>query len=117
MHIMMMIAFDMYVDGLVVMHGDDNKENNRLTNLRMGTSEDNAVGKKAVQIHIRHADGTVTTTTYRSEREAARSAGIYQPTINANRKRQRPGSPLVFSTSRGITFAACDPPQPETVPV
>jgi hypothetical protein len=115
-HVMMMKAFDMYVDGLVVMHGDDNKENNRLSNLQMGTNEDNAWRQYAVQIHIRHADGTVPTT-YRSEREAARRTGISLTTINQNRKRQRPGSPLVFSTSRGSVFAATDPPQSETVPV
>ena len=109
-HVMMMKAFDKYVDGLVVMHVDNDKENNRLTNLRMGTSEDNAVGKQAVQIHIRHADGTVATT-YRSECEAARAIGIHRWTIHQNRKRQRSGSPIVFTTTkRGITFAATDPP-------
>ena len=107
-HIMMMKAFDEYVDGLVVMHVDNDKENNRLTNLEMGTSEDNAWRQHAVQIHIPHADGTVATT-YRSECEAARAIGICQPTIRQNRKRQRPGTPLVFSTTRdGITFAATD---------
>ena len=116
-HIMMMKAFGMYADGLVVMHLDDQKENNRLSNLKMGTYEDNAAGKKAVQIHIQHADGTVTTATYRSECEAARRTGIPQPTIHRNRKRQRPGLPLVFSTSRGRVFAATDLPPPETDPV
>lgn len=106
-HSMMMKAFDEYVDGLVVMHKDDRKENNRLTNLKMGTNEDNAWRQHAVHIHIRHADGTVTTT-YRSEIEAARATGIARITIRRNRKRQRPGSPLVFSTSRGRVFAATD---------
>ena len=115
-HIMMMKACGMYVDGLVVMHGDNNKENNRLSNLKMGTKEDNAWRQHAVQIHIRHANGTVPTT-YRSECEAARCTGISLTTIHRNRKRQRPGSPLVFTTSRGRVFAATDPPQPETVPV
>ena len=116
-HIMMMKAFGIYEDGLLVMHGDDDKENNRLSNLQMGTYEDNAWRQHAVQIHIRHADGTVVPTTYESEREAARCTGISGPTINRNRKRQQPGSPLVFTTSRGIVFAATDPPQPETVPM
>jgi len=86
----------------------------------MGSSEANAEGKKAVQIHIPHADGTVATT-YRSHNEAARRTGIPDRTIRDNRKRQRPNSPLVFTTTRrGITFAATDPPippQPETGPV
>ena len=121
-HIMMTKAFCIYEDGLVVMHGDGKKQNNSLSNLQMGSSEANAEGKKAVQIHIPHADGTAATT-YRSEREAERRTGIYNQTISDNRKRQRPNSPLVFSTSRGITFAATDPPippqppQPETGPV
>ena len=109
-HIMMTKAFGTYEDGLVVMHGDGKEQNNQLSNLKMGTSEENAEGKKAVQIHIPHADGTVATM-YRSEHEAERRTGIYNQTINRNRKRQRPNSPLVFSTTRGgITFAASDPP-------
>src|SRR5210317_1159867 len=109
-HIMMTKAFGTYEDGLVVMHGDGKKQNNQLSNLKMGTSEENAEGKKAVQIHIPHADGAVATT-YRSEHEAARRTGIHRTTIGQNRKRQRPNSPLVFSTTRrGITFAASDPP-------
>ena len=119
-HIMMTKAFGTYEDGLVVMHGDGKKQNNQESNLKMGSSEANAEGKKAVQIHIPHADGTVVATMYRSQSEAARRTGIHQSTIHKNRKRQRPNSPLVFSTSRRITFAATDPPippQPETGPV
>ena len=106
-HVMMTKAFGIYEDGLVVMHLDGKEQNNKLSNLKMGSSEANAEGKKAVQIHIPHADGTVATT-YRSHNEAARRTGIHQPTIGHNRKRQRPNSPLVFSTSHGITFAATD---------
>jgi len=107
-HIMMTKAFGTYEDGLVVMHKDGKEQNNQLSNLKMGSSEENAEGKKAVQIHIPHADGTVATT-YRSHNEAARRAGIAHQTISDNRKRQRPNSPLVFSTTRrGITFAATD---------
>jgi len=109
-HGMMMKAFGMYVDGLVIMHLDDDRQNNRLANLRMGTSRDNAVGKKPVTVHTRREDGTVDKTTYESERDAARLTGIAQPTIRNNRKRQRSGSPLVFATTRnGITFAATTP--------
>jgi hypothetical protein len=119
-HIMMTKAFGIYEDGLVVMHLDGKEQNNQLSNLKMGSSEANAEGKKAVQIHIPHADGTVATT-YRSHNEAARRTGIPDRTIRDNRKRQRPNSPLVFTTTRrGITFAATDPPippQPETGPV
>ena len=118
-HIMMTKAFGIYEDGLIVMHDDGKKQNNQTSNLIMGTSEANAEGKKAVQIHIPHADGTVATT-YRSQNEAARRTGINNQTIGQNRKRQRPNSPLVFSTSRGIEFAATVPPippQPETGPV
>jgi len=106
-HVMMMKAFGIYEDRLVVMHLDDDKQNNRLANLQMGTSQANAVGKKPVIVHIQREDGTVTNT-YESEREAARLTGIAQPTIN--RKRQPPGSPTVFTTTRnGITFAATTP--------
>ena len=118
-HIMMTKAFCTYEDGLVVMHDDGKKQNNQLSNLIMGSSEANAEGQKADQIHIPHADGTVATT-YRSHNEAARRTGISDQTISDNRKRQRPNSPLVFSTSRGIEFAATDPPippHPETGPV
>jgi hypothetical protein len=113
-HVMMMRAFDKYRNGLVVMHMDNYKENNALSNLKMGTSEANADGKKAVQITIQHADGTEVATTYRSECEAARRVGISQTTVHQNRKRQRPGSQLDFSTSHGIKFAATDPPPSET---
>ena len=106
---MMMKAFGMYVDGLVIMHLDNDKQNNRLDNLQMGTSQGNATGKKPVTIHIRREDGTVTNT-YESESDAARLTGIVRPTIRKNRKRQRPGSPLVFTTTQsGITFAATTP--------
>jgi len=113
-HIMMMRAFGEYRNGLVVMHMDNYKENNALSNLKMGTSEENADGN-AVQITIQHADGTEVPTIYRSEREAERRVGIHQPTIRQNRKRQRPDSPRKFTTTKGgIKFAATDPPQSET---
>ena len=119
-HLMMTKAFCTYEDGLVVMHWDGDKQNNQLSNLKMGSSEANAEGKKAVQIHIPHADGTVVATMYRSQSEAARRTGISLTTISDNRNRQRPNSPIVFSTSRGSVFAATDPPippHPETGPV
>ena len=112
-HIMMMRAFDKYKNGLVVMHLDNYKENNALSNLKMGTNEENGVGN-AVQITIQHADGTEVPTIYRSERDAARRVGIGPMTVHKNRKRQRPDSQLEFSTSRGIKFAATDPPPSET---
>jgi hypothetical protein len=114
-HIMMMRAFGKYKNGLVVMHMDNYKENNALSNLKMGTNEDNAWRQYAVQIRIQHADGTEVATIYRSEREAARRVGIDPSTVRKNRKRQRPGSQLEFTTTkRGIKFAATDPPQSET---
>ena len=113
-HIMMMCAFGKYRNGLVVMHMDNYKENNALSNLKMGTSEENGVGN-AVQITIQHADGTEVATIYRSERDAARRVGISPMTVHQNRKRQRPDSPRKFSTTkRGIKFAATDPPPSET---
>ena len=111
-HVMMMKAFGMYVDGLVIMHLDDDKQNNQLVNLQMGTSRANATGKKPVTVSIQREDGTVSANTYESESDAARLTGIAQPTIN--RKRQRPGSSSVFTTTRtGITFAT-DPSPSET---
>ncbi len=41
-HVMMMKAFGKHVDGRVVMHLDDDKENAALENLQMGTSSENA---------------------------------------------------------------------------
>jgi len=109
-HVVMMKAFGKHADGLMVMHLDDKKENNRLSNLKMGTNSENAWRQHAVTIYIRRDDGTVTSTTYESEREAARATGVHQMTINDNRKRQRPGSPPNFTTTRsGLTFAATDP--------
>ena len=113
---MMMRAFGKYRNGLVVMHMDNDKENNALSNLKMGTSEENGVGN-AVQITIQHADGTEVATIYRSEREAARRVEIISSTVHKNRKRQRPDSPRKFSTSHGIKFAATDPPPSETSPM
>ena len=108
-HVMMMKAFGVYVDNLVVMHLNDDKQDNRLANLQMGTSRANAAGKKTVTIHIQREDGTVTNT-YESESEAARLTGIARWTIHENKERQRPGSPPVFTTTRnGITFAATTP--------
>ena len=72
---MMMRAFGKYNNGLVVMHMDNYKENNALSNLKMGTNEENGVGN-AVQITIQHADGTEVATIYRSESEAARRVEI-----------------------------------------
>ena len=115
-HVMMMRAFGEYRNGLVVMHLDNDKENNALSNLQMGTNEENGVGN-AVQITIQHADGTEVATIYRSEREAARRVGIDPTTVRKNRKRQRPDSPRKFSTSHGIEFAATDPPPSETNPM
>ena len=117
-HIMMMRAFGKYKNGLVVMHMDNYKENNALSNLKMGTNEDNAWRQYAVQIRIQHADGTEVATIYRSERDAARRVGISPMTVHQNRKRQRPDSPRKFTTTkRGIKFAATDPPQPQTSPM
>jgi hypothetical protein len=108
-HIMMMKAFGEHVDGKVVMHLDGDRQNNRLTNLCMGTSKENAEGKIPVTIHIRHDDGTVVEEMYESVCEAARITGIARKTIHGNRKRQRPDSPLEYSKTRdGITFAAVE---------
>ena len=109
-HVMMMKAFGKYVDGRVIMHLDNDKQNNRLVNLQMGTSQGNAAGKKPVVVHIRREYGTMDTTTYESECDAARTTGIAQTTISYNRGRQRPGSPSVFTTTRnGVMFAATTP--------
>ena len=67
------------------MHMDNYKENNALSNLKMGTSEENADGN-AVQITIQHADGTEVATTYRSESEAARRVGIHLSTVHREQK-------------------------------
>ena len=96
---MMMRAFGKYSNGLVVMHLDNDKENNALSNLQMGTNEENGVGN-AVQITIQHADGTEVATIYRSESEAARRVGDSSTTVHKNRKRQRPDSPRKFSTTK-----------------
>ena len=101
-HVMMMRAFGKYRNGLVVMHMDNDKENNALSNLQMGTNEENGVGN-AVQITIQHADGTEVATTYRSESEAARRVGIIQRpstrTENVNVPTRRASSRRVTGSS------------------
>jgi len=102
-HVMMMKAFGKYVKGKVVMHLNDRKDDNRLENLRMGTSSENAHNPKAVTVHLPGQDPQ----SFPSECEAARSIGVSQTTLNRNREQnsKRSGEP-VYSTSKGIKFAA-----------
>ena len=105
-HYIITKAFGVYDDGKVVMHLDDDKQNNRLENLRMGTHSENAWRMNAVTIHIPDQAPQ----TFTSECEAVRRTGIPGTTIRRNRGQQRPAEPLVYSTTRsGITFAATDP--------
>ena len=90
----------------VVMHLDDNKQNNALENLEVGTHSKNAHNKSPVEICIDGGDPQ----TFPSEREAARVTGINPSTIHKSRKRKRnlDGTPQ-SSTTRGpspITFTA-----------
>ena len=90
----------------VVMHLDNNKQNNALENLEVGTNSDNAHKKSPVEIRIDGGDPQ----TFPSESEAARVTGIPLTTIRENRKRKRnlDGTPQ-SSTTRGpspITFTA-----------
>ena len=90
--------------GLVIMHKNDDKQDNRLENLRVGTSSDNAHKKSPVEICIDGGDPQ----TFPSEAEAARVTGIHQSTIQMNRKRKHDGNPQ-STTTRGpspITFTA-----------
>jgi len=102
-HIMVMIAFGKYVKGKVVMHLNDRKEDNRLANLRMGTSSENAHNPKAVTVHLPGQDPR----SFPSESDAARTIGVRLSTLNLNsdKNSKRSGEPL-YSTSRGIKFAA-----------
>jgi hypothetical protein len=104
-HIMVMVAFGKYVKGKVVMHLNNDKEDNRVANLRMGTSSENAHNSKAVTVLLPGQDPC----SFPSEHEAARSIGVIQRTLNWNRERnsKRSGDP-VYSTSKGIKFAAID---------
>jgi len=102
-HVMMMVAFGKYVKGKVVMHLNDRKDDNRLANLRMGTSSENAYNSKAVTVLLPGQDPC----SFPGESEAARSIGVCRMTLRDNKKRnsKRSGEPL-YSTSRGIKFAA-----------
>jgi len=104
-HIMVMKAFGKYVKGKVVMHLNDRKEDNRLENLKMGTSSENAWRTNPVRIHLPGQDPR----SFPSECEAARTIGVSQQTLNRNRERnsKRSGEP-VYVTSKGIKFAATD---------
>jgi len=104
-HVMVMIAFGKYVKGKVVMHLNDRKEDNRLENLRMGTSSENAHNPKAVTVHLPGQDPR----SFPSECEAARSIGVHRTTLRKNRDKnsKRSGDP-VYVTSKGIKFAAID---------
>ena len=90
--------------GLVIMHLDDNKQNNALENLEVGTYSQNAHKKSPVEIRIDGGDPQ----TFPSEAEAARVTGIPRTAIRYNRKRKHDGNPQ-SSTTRGsspITFIA-----------
>jgi len=102
-HVMVMIAFGKYVKGKLVMHLNDRKDDNRLENLRMGTSSENAHNSKAVTVHLPGQDPQL----FPSERDAARTIGVHPDTLRYNKKRNtdRSGDP-VYSTSKGIKFAA-----------
>jgi len=102
-HVMVMKAFGRYVKGKVVMHLNNRKDDNRLENLRMGTSSENAHNSKAVTVHL--PDGT--SHSFPSAREAARTIGVCQQTLHYNKEQnsKRPGE-LIYSTSKGIEFAA-----------
>ena len=93
-----------HLEGLVIMHLDDDKQNNRFENLKVGTHSKNAHKKSPVEICIDGGDPQ----TFPSEREAARVTGINPSTIRYNRKRKHDGTPQ-SSTTRGsspITFTA-----------
>jgi hypothetical protein len=97
-HVMMCRAFGTYEEGKVVMHLDDNKENNALENLRMGTHVDNVWKTSAVTVHIEGEEPR----TFPSEREAARATGISPKSIHDNHKRNREAGKLVYSTCRAL---------------
>jgi hypothetical protein len=99
-HVMMMKAFGIYKEGLDVMHLDHDRQNNALKNLMMGTRRENANKKTGLSVTIRGQEPVA----FQSIRDAMRVTGIERSTLTQNAKRQRPGSPLVFSTSRGIEF-------------
>jgi len=104
-HVMVMIAFGKYVKGKVVMHLNDRKEDNRLANLRMGTSSENAHNPKAVTVHLPGQDPR----SFPSARDAARSIGVDRRTLRKNRdKNSKRSGELIYSTSKGIEFAAID---------
>ena len=100
---MVMIAFGKYVKGKVVMHLNSDKEDNRLANLRMGTSAQNAHNSKAVTVILPGQDPR----SFPSAREAARTIGVSQSTLRKNREQNTDRSgELIYSTSKGIEFAA-----------
>ena len=100
--VMVMIAFGKYEEGKVVMHLNDNKQDNRLANLRMGTSSENAWRANVTTVHL--PDGT--SHSFPSEVEAARTIGAIRRTLHDNKKRNRESGGLIYSTSNGIKFAA-----------
>jgi hypothetical protein len=103
-HIMVMIAFGKYVKGKVVMHLNNDKEDNRLANLRMGTSAQNAHNPKAVTVLLPGQDPQ----SFPSAREAARSIGISLTTLQKNKERnsKRSGDPVYSTSKKRIKFAA-----------
>lgn len=104
-HVMMMKAFGRHVTGQFVMHLDDQKQNCALNNLKMGTGQDNAAGKKPVTLLINGI-----TRTYESERDAERETGVDRSVIRWNRKRKRYGEPI---TRKGVEFVLVDDSTPE----
>jgi hypothetical protein len=103
-HVMMMKSFGKHVEGKLIMHLDSNKQNNVLSNLRMGTPSENAWKTNQVTVYIPDKSPQ----RFISEHEAARSIGVLQRTLrwNVERNRGRSGEELIYSTSVGIRFAA-----------
>jgi len=102
-HLMVMKVFGDYIKGMVVMHGEDKKQDNRLENLSMGTAAENAQ-YCSMAMTVQNPDGT--RQAFPSQVEAARVLDISVTALVTNRKRNRDSPELCYSETReGVRFA------------
>jgi hypothetical protein len=102
-HLMVMKVFGNYIEGMVVMHWKDKKQDNRLENLSMGTRAENAQ-YCSMAMTVQNLDGT--RQSFPSQAEAARVLGIDVSSLVKNGKRNRKSPELCYSETReGVKVA------------
>lgn len=109
-HATMMKVFGLHKAGLDVMHLNDNREDNRLSNLKMGTRKENAPLSKGVVVYIFEFGVPKKFGPCRSQNTAADMTRINQCSISCNLKlnadRDECDPPIRSTTRTGIEYYA-----------